>query len=319
LENGFHLNGMDHSKNYQGHLALLCSSIFFGLNFVIAKSLLHGAVSPMGLNALRFLAGAVAFWAISLFMKPQKVLRKDLLILFGGSALGLMLNQILFIQGLARTSSINASIISTTVPMLTMLFSAMILKEPISLLKVTGVLVGGAGAVFLVLTSIHGVDQESSLLGDLLCMSSCAAYSLFLVITKPVSQRYSPVTVMKWMFLFAVLLIIPFSIPAVSKVDFAQFDRSNWWSLGFVLVFATVVPYFLIPVAQKSLRPTTQAMYNYVLPIVATALAVYMGTGVVTVPKVVASVLVFVGVYIVTRSKSRSDMDASKGTMLNEK
>lgn len=308
---GFQYDNMNNPKQYQGHLALLCSSIFFGLNFVIAKGLLNGAVSPVGLNALRFLAGAVAFWGISLFMKPQKVLRKDLLILFGGSALGLMLNQILFVQGLSRTSSINASIISTTVPMLTMIFSAMILKEPISLLKVIGVLVGGAGAVFLVLTSLHGIDKESSLLGDLLCMSSCAAYSLFLVITKPVSQRYSPVTVMKWMFLFAVLLVIPFSLTSVTNIDFAGLDKSNWLSLGFVLVFATIVPYFLIPVAQKRLRPTTQAMYNYVLPIVATALAVYMGTGTLTVTKVIASVLVFVGVYIVTRSRSRADLEAA--------
>lgn len=303
---------MENSKQYQGHIALLCSSIFFGLNFVIAKGLLNGAVSPVGLNALRFLAGAAAYWGISLFMKPQKVVRKDLLILFGGSALGLMLNQILFVQGLARTSSINASIISTTVPMLTMIFSAMILKEPISLLKVLGVIVGGIGAVFLVLTSLHSFDKESSLLGDLLCMSSCAAYSLFLVITKPISQRYTPVTVMKWMFLFAVLLVIPFSLTSLSNIDYAKFDTTNWYSLGFVLVFATVVPYFLIPVAQKRLRPTTQAMYNYVLPIVATALAVMTGTGTLTLTKVVASILVFVGVYIVTRSRSRADLDAAK-------
>ena len=141
-------------------------------------------------------------------------------------------------------------------------------------------------------------------------MSSCAAYSLFLVITKPVSQRYTPVTVMKWMFLFAVVLIIPFSFGSLSTIHFSDFDGNNWLSLGFVLIFATVVPYFLIPVAQKRLRPTTQAMYNYVLPIVATALAVYMGTGTLTLTKVIASVLVFVGVYIVTRSKSRAELEA---------
>jgi drug/metabolite transporter (DMT)-like permease len=303
---------MNNTKQYQGHIALLFSSVFFGLNFVISKSLLNGAVSPVGLNALRFLAGAVAFWLISFFMKAEKVSRRDLLILLGGSALGLMLNQILFVQGLSRTSSINASIISTTVPMLTMIFSAMILKEPISWLKTLGVIIGGVGAIFLILNSIHGVDKASSLSGDLLCLASCAAYASFLVITKPISQRYSPVTVMKWMFLFAVVLIIPFSIPSVMIIDFAGLGTQNWLALGFVLFFATIIPYFLIPVAQKRLRPTTQAMYNYVLPIVATALAVFTGTGVITVTKVVASVLVFVGVYIVTRSKSKADLEAEK-------
>lgn len=302
---------MNSTKQYQGHIALLCSSVFFGLNFVISKEVLM-VISPVGLNALRFLAGALAFWFISLFIKQEKVSRRDLLILLGGSALGLMLNQILFVQGLSRTSAINASIISTTVPMLTMIFSAMILKEPISWMKILGVFIGGVGAVFLVVSSIHGFDKDSSLLGDLLCLASGAAYSLFLVITKPISQRYSPVTVMKWMFLFAVVLIIPFSMNSITSIDYARLDTQHLLSLGFVLIFATIIPYFLIPVAQKRLRPTTQAMYNYVLPIVATALAVYTGTGTLTITKVIASILVFLGVYIVTRSKSRADLEAKK-------
>jgi len=309
---GFQNKQMNTNKNYQGHIALLCSSVFFGLNFVIAKDLLNGAIDPVGLNALRFLAGASAFWFISLFMKREKVSRKDLLILLGGSALGLMLNQILFVQGLSRTSAINASIISTTVPMLTMVFSAMILKEPISLMKILGVLLGGLGAIFLILTSLHSFDKEASLVGDLLCLASCASYSLFLVITKPISQRYSPVTVMKWMFLFAVVLIIPFSLNSVTTIDYAGLDTRDLISLAFVLIFATIIPYFLIPVAQKRLLPTTQAMYNYVLPIVATTLAVITGTGTLTVTKVIASVLVFVGVYIVTRSKAKADSKANK-------
>ncbi|HET9571569.1 MAG TPA: DMT family transporter [Bacteroidales bacterium] len=300
---------MNPTKQYQGHIALLCSSVFFGLNFVISKGLLNGAISPVGLNALRFLAGAAVFWLISMFMKSEKVSRRDLMILFGGSVLGLMLNQILFVQGLSKTSAIDASIISTTVPMLTMIFSAMILKEPISWMKTLGVIIGGVGAIFLIITSLHGLDKQSSLLGDLLCLASSAAYSLFLVVTKPISQRYSPVTVMKWMFLFAVLLVIPFSLNSIMMIDFMGLGTPNWLSLGFVLVFATIIPYFLIPVAQKKLRPTIQAMYNYVLPIVATALAVFTGTGTLTVTKVVASVLVFAGVYIVTRSKSRADIE----------
>lgn len=303
---------MNNNKPYQGHLALLCSSIFFGLNFVIAKDLMNGAIDPVGLNALRFLAGAGAFWFISLFMKPEKVNKRDLLILLGGSALGLMLNQILFIQGLSRTSSINASIISTTVPMITMVFAAIILKERITVLKIVGVVIGGVGAIFLILSSLHSFDKESTLLGDMLCLASCAAYSSFLVVTKPISQRYSPVTVMKWMFLFAAVLIVPFSLNSVTTIHFAGFDTQNVLSLGFVLIFATIVPYFLIPVAQKRLSPTTQAMYNYVLPIVATALAVYMGSNTLTVSKVIAALLVFVGVYIVTRSKAKTEITMIK-------
>jgi drug/metabolite transporter (DMT)-like permease len=298
------------SKKYPGHLAIFFTSVFFGLNVVISKDLLNGAISPVGLNALRFLSGAAAFWLLGL-LKPEKVTVKDLFLLFGAAIFGLMINQITFVQGLARTSSIDAAIICTTLPMFTMVFSALILKEPISWLKVIGILVGALGALYLIVSSIHGNDKESSFSGNLLVFASTVSYSFFLVIAKPVSQRYSPVTMMKWMFLFAVVLIVPFSFGALSAVNFEAMDSRNAFSLGFVLVFATVIPYLLIPVAQKRLRPTTQSMYNYVLPIVATALAVYEGNNALTVPKVFATGLVFLGVYIVTRSKSRADVETA--------
>lgn len=295
-------------QKYPGHLALLFINIFFGLNMVISKDLLDGFITPAGLNTLRFLAGAVFFWMLGLF-RSERVESKDLLYLLGGSVFGLVLNLVFFINGLAHTSSLNAAIISTTVPMLTMLFAALILKEPISFLKVLGVLVGAAGALILVLSSGGTEDRQSSLYGDLLCLGSSISYALFLVITKPVAQKYSATTSMKWMFLFAVLLTLPFGIDKVLAVDFQKFGLNENVSLGFVLVFATIVPYLLLPVAQKRLRPTTQSMYNYVLPVVAFSLAVFAGTSAITLNKVLATLLVFIGVYIVTRSKSRADMN----------
>jgi len=309
---GFQNNEMNNTKQYQGHIALLCSSVFFGLNFVISKVLLNGAISPVGLNALRFLAGAAAFWLISLFMKSEKVSRRDLLILLGGSALGLMLNQILFVQGLSRTSSINASIISTTVPMLTMIFSAMILKEPISWMKILGVIIGGVGAVFLILNSIHGFDKDSSLLGDLLCLASSAAYSSFLVVTKPISQRYSPVTVMKWMFLFGTIVCLPFCYKPVMQTDFTLLSNGTFWRIGYMVIFATFFGYLLIPIGQKVLRPTTLSMYNYVQPVVASMLAVFIGMDTFGYEQALSGILVFSGVYIVTQSKSKAQMEVEK-------
>lgn len=295
-----------------GHSAMLIVNVFFGINMAISKDLLGGTISPMGLNALRFIFGCVAFWLVSIFYK-ERVTNKDLVFLFFGSLLGLLANQIFFIQGLARTSPINASIICTSVPILTMLFSAMILKEPITWIKALGVLVGASGAIFLIYSSQNEPLGTSSLPGDLLCFGSCLSYALFLVLTKPISQKYAPITTMKWMFLFAVILFLPFRFSDILSIDFSAFSNKNYASLSFVLVCATFIPYLLIPFGQKRLRPTTMAMYNYVQPLVASALAVYAGQDHFTLTKGVAAILVFLGVYIVTRSKSRADMEAKKG------
>lgn len=305
---------MKSNKKYPGHLALLAANVFFGLNMVISKDLMNGVVSPTGLNALRFLAGALAFWILSLFLKPEKVAGKDLLILLVGAVGGLMLNQTLFVEGLSRTSSVNASVISTTLPMVTMFVSALILKEPISFVKMLGVLVGGSGAVYLVLSSSQGAGSGGNLIGDLLSFGSTVAFSLFLVLTKPITQKYSAVTVMKWLFLFAGMVVIPFSIKDIRAVDYTDMDIKDGLSLAYTLVLATIVPYLILPIGQKRLRPTTQSMYNYILPIVTFVVAVLAGTNVLTVPKCLATLLVFAGVFIVTRSKSRADVEAAQAS-----
>ncbi|MDD4921347.1 MAG: DMT family transporter [Bacteroidales bacterium] len=299
---------MNHQKSV-GHSAMLIVNIFFGINMAVSKDLLGGAISPMDLNALRFIFGAIGFWLISIFYK-ERVTKKDLGILFLASLLGLIGNQVLFVQGLSRTSPIDASIITTSVPILTMLFSAMILKEPITWLKALGVLVGASGAIFLIYSSQNGSSGTSNILGDLLCFGSCVSFAFFLVLTKPITQKYSPITMMKWMFLFAVIVFIPFSFSDIRSINFSSFTNKNEASLVFVLIGATLIPYLLIPIGQKRLRPTTVSMYNYVQPIVATFLAVMAGQDKFTVTKAVAAVLVFSGVYIVTRSKSRADLEA---------
>ncbi len=300
---------MKQNKKTVGHIALLFVNIFFGINLSVSKELLDGTLSPLDMNVLRFLFGAVAFWMLSM-LKHEKVSNKDMLLLFVGSLLGLLGNQIFFVQGLSRTSIIDASIISTTVPIITMILSAMVLKEPLTWVKAIGVFTGACGAVFLVVSSHGGSNPSGNITGDLLCFMSALSFSSFLVVTKNVTQRYSSVTVMKWMFLFACILVLPFSTDELTAVHWGSFDSNKWFSLGFLLIFATVIPYLLIPVGQKLLRPTTQSMYNYVQPIVAMIVVVIAGQNTLTVPKAIAAAMVFLGVYIVTRSKSRADVEA---------
>lgn len=160
---------------------MLIGYIFFGMNLNISKYVLDASVNPMGLNGIRFLFGALAFWFLSLF-KQERVERKDLIVLFLASLFGLLINQALFFQGLTRTSPIDSSVITTSIPIITMLLSALILKEPITWLKVLGVIIGATGAILLVFSSQQAVGNGAgNMLGNLLVFGSCFSFSVYLV------------------------------------------------------------------------------------------------------------------------------------------
>lgn len=301
-----------------GHTAMLVSSVLFGINFTTTKSIVNINISAVGLNEMRFIAGGIVFWLLSL-AKPEKVSLKDKFILLVGAAFGLLINQISFIQGLALTSPLDSSIIVTFLPIITLILAAIFLKEPASWLKILGVLVGASGAVLLIFASQLDQSGTSSLKGNLLCLLSGLSFAIYLILTRSISHRYSPITIMKWMFLYALIIFTPISFKDITSTDFASFTPSVWLSLAYVMIGATVLPYLLMPYAQSRLRPTTLAMYNYVQPIMVGVLAAVTGQDTYTATKVVAAVLVFVGVFIVTKSKSRADIEASKAqAALNE-
>ncbi len=225
---------------------------------------------------------------------------------------GVGINQGLFIVGLNRTSPVDASIIATGVPIFVMLLAAVILKEPITKMKAFGVLMGCTGGISLILASTHATGQASSLEGNLMIIVSAFVYSIYLVLSKPLSLRYSAVTMMKWMFLFSTLVLLPFTYRHVLDTPAFQRETLNMQELGaisFVLIGATFIPYLLIPMSLKRIRPTTVSMYNYIQPIIASLIAVMIGQDTFSLQKVLSAVLVFTGVYLVTQSKSRADLE----------
>lgn len=299
---------------WHGHIAIFSANILFGLNIPIAKTLMPEWIDPVGLTFLRMSFGALAFWATSLFVFNEKVSKKDLLILFFCAVLGTTVNQLTFIEGLGMTSPIDAGLIVTLNPMMVMLISALVLKEPITGKKAGGVLVGACGALLIIWHSYAaGTSGESgsSMTGNLLCFLSVVSYATYLVISKPIAQRYSPVTLMKWMFLFSTILMLPFSMREVveAKLFSPETSIGALCSLFYVVFGATFLAYFLIPIALKRIRPTTISIYNYAQPLVAATLAILLGQDRLTWDKPVAALLVFTGVYLVTLSKSRADVE----------
>jgi len=293
---------------------ILIVNILFAINITISKSLLPDQISPEGLTLLRMLFASVMFWITSLFTTREHVTRKDLGLLFLCSMTGIALNQGLFLFGLSQTSPIDASIISTSSPIFVMILAAIVLKEPITRLKAFGVMLGATGAIALILSSIQVATGQSNLFGNLLCITSSFSYSIYLVIAKPITQRYSSVTMMKWMFLFAAIVISPFTYQ--NLLDTPAFHGAisfqNIASILYVLIGATFIPYLLIPMSLKRIRPTTMSMYNYIQPMGASTIAIIIGQDTFSIVKLIAAAFVFGGVYMVTQSKSREDIEKAK-------
>ena len=302
-------------SKYKGHIAILTANIIWGLNSPVSKTILNsGDISPFALTTFRMVGAAAAFWLVSIFTKKEHVTSKDLTLLFFAALCGIVFNQGVFVFGLSMTSPIDASIVSTTAPIITMIIAAFYLKEPITNKKVSGIFLGAIGALMLIISGQNTAasDGENKIAGDLLCLFAQASVATYFVLFKDLISRYSPVTLMKWMFMYASMCYIPFSYHDIATIRYEELPVSLYSEIAFVVLAATFLSYMFIPIAQKALRPTVISMYNYVQPIVASLIAVLVGMDTFTLVKAVAIALVFVGVYVVTQSKSKAQLDAER-------
>lgn len=307
---------MDKGK-LKGHAALWAANIVWGLNAPICKSVLWSeshpqGVNPFALSVYRMVGACLLFWTVSLFLPRERIERRDMVRLFFASVFGIQLNQMLFLWGLSLTSPIDSSIIATVVPILTMVLAMFFLREPITWLKAGGVLLGAAGALLLVAVSRHGAGHASNLKGDVLCLVSAVSYATYLTAFRNVIVKYSPVTTMKWMFLFAATAALIVYWKPLASVDYAALAPRTWAGIAYVVAGATFFSYLMVPVGQRYLRPTLVSMYNYVQPVVAVLFTVAIGLDTFGFTKGAAALCVFAGVWLVTKSKSRAQLEAEK-------
>ena len=301
---------MDNKKQpLIAHLCMLCAGTCWGLMAPIGKDAMLNGIDGIDLVSFRVLGGALLFWLTSLFTKKEHVPVKDILLLGCAGLFALVFNQCSYTIGLNLTSPSNSSIMTTSMPIFAMVLSFFILKEPITWQKAGGVLLGCAGAVIIITTSATaGNAKVGNIWGDLLCMSAQLSFALYLSLFKPLVQKYSLFTVNKWMFTWATLIIWPFTLGHVSSIDFASVPMSTWWETGFVVFFGTYVSYLLMMVAISTLRPTVVSTYNYMQPVTAVVVSVLTSMAVFKPSQALAMLLVFAGVGLVTKSKSKHDI-----------
>lgn len=295
---------------------MLGANCMWGLMSPISKFvMMAGVVSPLVVTDMRITGAMILFWVASFFQKPEHVGHKDLARLFGAALLGIVLNQGCFIFGVSLSSPGDASIITTSMPLWAMLLAAFILKEPITGKKVLGIAAGACGALMLIMGSGSHVKNMASaggdyaIWGDLLVLSAQFCYALYIVVYKDFVNKYSLITIMKWMFTYAFICVIPFSAGDLMQTAWSQLSWTEIMGLTYIVVCATFLSYMFIVVGQKILRPTVAGMYNYVQPLVACIVAVIWGMDTFNWIKVVAIVLIFSGVYLVTASRSRQEVE----------
>lgn len=291
----------------KGHLAMAGANIMWGVMAPMVKiCLASGLVTTVMLTSFRMYGGALLFWFASIFFPKEHVAPKDFLWLFGAAMFGIVLNQGSYIFGVSHTAPGEAAIVTTTMPIWVMLLAWVILKEPVTLKKAGGIALGGCGAVLLVLGSATSVSVsgDNPTLGDIFVLSAQFSYALYLTLFRNFIKKYSIITLMKWMFTFAALVIMPFSLGDIVRADWGGMGLPELGGAFYVVFCGTFLAYILTMVGQKNLRPTLVGMYNYVQPIVAMVLSIVLGLDAFTPTKALAVCLIFTGVYLVTISRS---------------
>lgn len=288
-------------------MAAACA--IWGLMAPLGKDAMTHGIPGIEMVTFRVMGAAVCFWLTSLFLPKEKVERRDLLKLFGAGMFAIVFNQCNYTVGLSLTSPVNASIITTSLPFVTMILAFFALGEPITGKKVGGVLLGAIGAIILITASTSSpsgmVGKGSSIKGDIMCMLAQTSFAIYLTFFKQVISKYSVVTCMKWMVTFATLVILPFTYPKVAALPYSEISLKTYLEAAFVVVGGTFFAYIFSIHAQKYLRPTIIAIYNYVQPIVACGVSVFAGLAIFGWRQALAIILVFIGVYLVNNSKAK--------------
>jgi drug/metabolite transporter (DMT)-like permease len=285
-------------------IAAFSASFIYGVNHTIAKGLMPDVIQPYGFILLRVSGAAVVFWIISLFYQREKIAREDWGRLVLCAIFGMVINMNMFFKGLELSTPINSSVVITLSPVLLLILSALILSERITLLKGIGITLGLGGALLLILFGVKTQANAPNIpLGNLLFIVNATSYALYLIFVKKLVEKYSSITLMKFLFLIAFLINIPIGWSQFTAVEWATLGFDEIWKLGFVVIGTTVLTYLFNIYALKQLSPAVIGVFMYLQPLIAALFAIITGSDQLTTLRVIAASLIFTGVYLATRKK----------------
>ncbi|RZP04235.1 MAG: DMT family transporter [Flavobacteriales bacterium] len=289
------------SKRSLALIAAFLATSIYGINHTVAKEIMPIYIGSSGFIMLRLLGATSIFWIISLFTPKEKIQKKDFFRIIFASILGMCINMLAFFRGLELSTPINSGVIITLSPVLVLILSYFFLKEKITIKKILGILIGFSGAVFLILnTSKTGINAPNIPLGNSFFLLNASAYAGYLIIVKPLTQKYSLFTLMKWLFLIGLILSAPLTYDQFIKVNWSELPWFAIWRMGYVVIGTTFLTYLFNIYALKTLSPTTVGSFIYLQPIITIIFALVTSNDTLDSTKLLSCLLVFIGVYLVS-------------------
>jgi len=291
------------SKRNWALLAATLVSILYGVTFTIAKDVMPKFVDAFGFITMRVGGSMLLFWLVTLFVKTEKIARKDFLRIIACSFFGIAFNMLTFFKGLSYTSPIMGAVIMVTTPMIVLVLSAIIMKDRLSFQKTTGILLGLAGTLLLILYGKSMVNASNAMLGNFLVFVNAVSYAFYLILVKKLMDKYNAFSFVQWIYTFGFIMVLPFGWNEFKAIDWHTMPFDILWKIGFVVIFSTFLTYLLNLVSMRELKPTTVAVFIYLQPLFASIFAVSLGKDDINIIKIISAALIFVGVYLVTQKR----------------
>lgn len=284
-------------------LAAFSATTIYGLNHTIAKVIMPHYIGAFGFIMLRVVGAAILFWMLSLFIPNEKIERKDYYRIFFGALLGMCINMLMFFKGLQLSTPINSGVIVTLTPIIILILSAFFLKEKLTKMKLLGITIGFSGALLLILSgnTSQVVNAPNVSLGNSMMLINSICYGSYLVIVKPLTKKYNIITLMKWMFLLGIFMTSPITYSEFSEVSWNTLPFEAIWRMAFVIIGTTFLTYLFNVYALKTLPATTIGAFTYLQPLITILYAVITGNDILDGIKISACLLVFFGVYLVSK------------------
>lgn len=297
--------------NKQRILAILAAfgaAFFYGINHTIAKDVMPMHVAPFGFIMVRLLGAAILFWITSLWGTKEKIHKSDWPRMVACALFGMCINMLCFFKGLSLSTPINSAVMVTITPIIVFILSAFMIKERITWIRIVGILLGFAGALGLVLFGAHTLQENAPNipLGNILFIINAISFGVYLIIIKPLTVKYHPLTIMKWLVLIGIIINFPFTFSEFNEISWSNLPFNAIWRIAFVVIGATFLTYLFNIYALRHLKASTLGAFVYLQPLLGILFAVIVGADTFSLVKIIASLLVFIGVYLVTKIKKSS-------------
>ena len=288
-------------------LAAIGATIIYGLNHTIAKGVMPTYIKPFAFIFLRVSGAAILFWIISFLVPKEKVETRDWGRFIFCAILGMGINMFAFFKGLELSTPINSAVLVTVTPIIVVILSSLFIKEKITLRKGSGIVLGFMGALGLILFGAEiRQDAPNIPLGNALLVLNSITYGAYLIFVKTLIQKYHPFTLMKWLFTIGIVIDLPIAYPDLIQVQWDHMPLDAIGAILFVVVCTTFLTYLFNIYALTELKASTVSAFVYVQPLIGILFALATGRDDLTVVKVIATVLVLVGVYLASKKPMMS-------------